>query len=284
MLAMKQKLVVTWADPSTDAEAKRSGADETVYALKGFSYSALSAHTVDELAGLSAWSVLVNRLFAQDEMEKLKALLLTLSKTDVAYVYFADAAVYRLAPNSLQTRLIYRPETLVTSLMEVQWWLQRGIAFAAVSPLVTLEELQTIVHSDKRVEISIHGRLLQSVSRRKLLSAYGAYAGVSYPFTKTEGLTIMETKRPYRFPIYEQEEGTLIYTDFVQESFADIRSLAAAGRFFVESVTLPKEEVKEALSIYRSLLQGKQPDYEAFRRRYAHTGYSRGYYGQKTIL
>ena len=263
MLAMKQKLVVTWADPSTDAEAKRSGADETVYALKGFSYSALSAHTVDELAGLSAWSVLVNRLFAQDEMEKLKALLLTLSKTDVAYVYFADAAVYRLAPNSLQTRLIYRPETLVTSLMEAQWWL---------------------VHGDKRVEISIHGRLLQSVSRRKLLSAYGAYVGVSYPFTKAEGLTIMETKRPYRFPIYEQEEGTLIYTDFVQESFADIRSLAAAGRFFVESVTLPKEEVKEALSIYRSLLQGKQPDYEAFRRRYAHTGYSRGYYGQKTIL
>lgn len=286
MLAMKPTIAVTWNDPSTDSQVRRYGGDETIYALQGFSYSALAAYPLEALTGLKTWSVLVNRLFAQSEMNHLEQLLQDLSATDVTHVYFADPAVYQLTPKALRSRLIYRSMTLVTSLADAQWWADQGIAFVSLSPIVTLEEIAKMIRGCPKAEVTVHGHLLQSVSKRKLLSAYGRYAGISHAFTTADDLAIMETNRHERFPIYEQEEGTLIYTDFVQESFADIASFAemGAGRFFVESAFVQPDEILEALSIYDSLLRGIAGDAEGFRKRHADTHYSRGYYGQKTIF
>lgn len=283
---MKQTLAVTWNDPSTAARAGCHGADETIYALAGFSYSPLPAYPLTALTRLSSWSVLVNRLFAQSEMRQLEQLLQELAATRVAHVYFADPAVYRLAPEALRSRLIYRPETLITNAADAQWWADLGIAFVSLSPIVTFDETAAMISDFAKAEVTIHGHLLQSVSKRKLLSAYKAYAGVLYPFTEDTQVTMMEAQRSVRFPIYEQAEGTLIYTDFVQESFADIVSFAKAGaaRFFIESAFVPEAEILEALSIYRALLHDEQTDIDAFYKRHADTHYSRGYYGQKTIF
>lgn len=264
------------------------GCDEVILVLKDGCFSALPGCNLKEIAAFAKenskrTAVLMNRLFDQEEIaEAQKTLAKLLPIIDA--VFFADPALlYQAKQIHMENKMIYRPETLLTSVKDGTWWMAQGLQSIQISPLLTKEEIFEIARSIPHTGLQIHGRLLMSVSKRKLLSAYASY----HPDTslhEKNGLYLREDSRQGKMPVYESAYGTMIYTDYVQESFAYVPSFLAAGmeRFEIDTYTLKDEEITDAITMYRALLDGKTIT-ASYAQKHADMPLSSGYFGQKTI-
>lgn len=266
------------------------GADEVVYALAGCAFSGLRSFQLEEIQQLPHTSVLCTRLFPQDQLPRLKTVLTQLAATDICHIYFSDPAVLELAEDSLKPRLVYRPETLATNALDAHWWMEQGIGGISISPVLTINEVEDILKQCPGCEVTIHGHQLLSASRRPLVSMYANEIGEGKQaeFIHRPDLSLKEEKRDYELGIYENECGTFIYSDFVQESFEDVQTLAGDGaaRFYFERLRLSQQETIAALDAYQAVLQGADADKaaQALKESFPSTTYTRGFYGQKTIL
>jgi Collagenase and related proteases len=264
------------------------GCDEVILVLKDGCFSALSGCTVEEITAIAKenskrTAVLMNRLFGQEEIEQAQKTLCELLP-QVDAVLFADPALLQQAKLiHMEHKMIYRPETLLTSAKDGAWWMAQGLQSVQISPLLTKEEILEIAANVPHAGLQIHGRLLMSVSKRKLLDAYASYhAGTS--LHEKDGLYLREDSREGRMPVYENAYGTMIYTDYVQESFAYVPEFLAAGleRFEIDTYTLKDEEIRDAITMYRALLDGRTIT-DIYAQAHADLPLSSGYYGQKTI-
>ncbi len=283
---MEKKLIVTVQKPEDMEKFRSLGCDETVIAVKGYSFTALPSFAIEEILQYKGVSLLLNRLFFEEETDDLKKLLALIETAEPASVYFADPAVVYYASDSLKSRLIYRPDTLMTSRNDAEWWLMCGIKGISVSPLLTKQEVIDITAAVPHTEITVHGRLLMSVSRRKLLDVYKSDFDKEFEADGNRDLLIRESKRQEMMPVYQNESGTMVYTDFVQESFEDMPDfMKHAERFYIDTVFMGEKEAEETVRAYRAVLDGE--DSMKIRSEYEKTfgtlHLSTGYYGQKTI-
>jgi len=188
---------------------------------------------------------------------------------------------------SLEDKLIYSPETLVTSAEDAKFWLSTGMYSVNISPLLTEEEILKIASSVRHCGIQVFGYLLMSISKRPLLTAYQEVANIEEPLHHNHHLYLREQKRDGMMPAYENEAGMMIYTDFVQESFAWLEPFSNAGiqRFEMYGNYIPQAALLDAVRMYRRVIDGE--DGESVRKefvsKYPELPVSDGYYGQKTI-
>ncbi|MBQ9328363.1 MAG: U32 family peptidase [Solobacterium sp.] len=255
-----------------------------VLALKEFSWSGLGELPIETyLETKEPYGLLMNRLFHEGELAEVKRVLDLLLTHLPERLYFSDFSVAELCEEPLRQRLCYKPETVMTNAADATVLYEAGIPSVSVSPLLSIHELEAFCAGFPHAELTIHGHLLMSVSDRHLLSAWAARYGIALP----EGeLSLKETTRDEFFPVRETSSGFLIFTDYVQESFRWLRRLETAGAesFYIDSSFLLKEEVLEALRIYRSLLEGTEEAEAIATYRAAYPKVQEGYYEQETIL
>ena len=280
------RICVTAGNADEIRKFREAGADEIVLAPEGCAMSALPEFSTEEIAGQGTVSLLMNRLFMPEMLVKAEAVLDTVRAEQIDSVYFSDPAMVPIAEKrGLKDRLIYKPEMLAVSTFDAQWWMAQGIASVSVSPLLTRDEIMSILNRIPGLQITVHGRLLMSVSARPLLSAYREDTGTVFDVNSRQ-LFLKEDKREELMPVYETASGTFIYSDFIQESFDDVKLFAeaGAGSFFIDSVGCDPELIADALVTLKTVMN--EPDAgEAvgeYRRKYAGV-LSEGYYGQKTI-
>ena len=270
---------------------KDTGADEiTIPAKDGCFYPGAvfsfdeTVKIIQEAHALSLrCSVLMNRLFHEDAIENAQKMMLAFIEAGADAVIYADPGLLYAAMHAgRQDMLIYQPETLVTSADEAAAWMSCGLQSVMLSQLMTEGEILQIARRTKGCGIGIHGHQLMSVSGRKLVSSYEDVTGIR---TVRNSLFLKEEKRSWKMPVYEDETGTMVFTDYVQESFALIPAFRDAGivRFAADPYRLDDKAVYEALAIYRKLIDGKdaQEDIKNYLNRY--DSLSTGYYEQKTV-
>lgn len=261
-----------------------SGVDEVVFSVEGLSFNALQKVTLEELKEIPSFSIFVNRFFFPDDSELGKKQFEEAVLLQPKAIYFQDPIVLTWAKEfNCLAKCIYRPETLVTNANDALWWKERGLKAVSLSPLVTLEETETMLNTVPDSECTIHGHLVMSFSKRLLLSAYANTNGLASLQNK-QTLTIQELQREGHMPIYEDEAGTLVYTDYIFESFEEIKDLEAAGasRFFINGEFLPWQHLADSISLYKKILEGETVEVEPFHQRYEEVFHS-GYYREKTI-
>ena len=278
------KLVVSVNHPEEIRPCLEHGADEVVLAVRGHSFTALKKTDLCDLPDDEHVGLLVNKLYFPAEMDSMHKLLDEIENRAFSSVYFADPAVAAYARNkAVVKKLIYRPDTLVTSSSDAGWWMNRGILSVTVSPLLTLEEIRKITGHQKHLELIIHGYTLVSASRRRLVQAY-----LERDADETDGLSIREESRDSHMPVYETGEGTLIYSDQVQQSFAYAREFAESGvdRLYIEGIFMGTEELLDTVRLYRAILENEHPEteLEEYKSKYKHRNLGEGYYGEKTVL
>lgn len=283
-----KKLIAIARNQEEGERLLKAGADEIAYSLKGHSFTGLCSITIDELHACRSYSVFLNRFYFEEDLDSLKTVLNELDSMNLEHIYFSDPAVFQISSDHLRKKLIYRPMTLAVSKGDVSFWNDTGIAGVSISPLLTRKEVLEIVSSCPHTELTIHGNLLMSVSRRLLLTQWQKFSGYQNRLQNAEGLSIQESKRNEKMPIIETEAGTLIYSDFVQESFLHLNDFADAGaeRFFLNPVFPEPEALIDAVSAYRKILNGEDAAAiaETYRKNHPELSLSEGYYEQPTIL
>ncbi len=281
---MMKRLIVSANDKKDAEKLLQSGADEVILAVGGMSFTALRKTAAEEIPAGIPVSLLVNKLFFPEEMGTAEGFFASLSAQRAEALYFADPAMLVYARRAgIADKMIFHPGTLITSAEEAKWWLGQGIRSVVISPLLTMDELLHIARQVPQAEVIIHGRNILSVSRRRLLSAY-----MDRDMEQKEGLYLVEEKRDGKMPVWEDEEGTQIFSDQIQQSFTYLQRMQEAGfsRFQIDGTMTDTEELCTAVSLYRKILDGADGEAcaEAFYAQYGKERYGVGYYEEKTIL
>ena len=276
-------------------ELKACGADAVLIAAEGMSFSLTDPCSFGKIrdlipvcheAGLDL-HINLNALFAQGEVEAVRQYLKNAIEAGADGFWFSDPMLMRAAKEcGCVNRMVYHPMTLVTNTFDADWWMKKGLLSAVISPLLTAKEILRMISNVSGLTVQIHGRSLMSVSARSLLGAYEE-AVHSAALRGKRDLFLVEEKRDDRMPVFENGRGTMVFTDFIQESFHEIREFAAAGdcRFLLEGSGMTEEEILDALQGYTNILNGADPEQTAaqYREKYPDLPLSKGYYEQETI-
>lgn len=289
------KMIVTVNGTEDLPGLKEAGADAVVMAVKGMSYSAMCPYSAEdtgellsacEAQGLQLY-LNMNALFRQGEVPQAARYLHMAAEAGVHGILFSDPMLLRAARQiGAEGRMIYHPMTLLTNSFDAAWWMEQGLLSAVVSPVLTASEITGIVRNVSGLTVQIHGRSLMSVSARSLLGAFREQTGCG-PLAGRRDLYLTEEQRTALMPVFENERGTMIFTDFIHESFREILSFRDAGDcgFLIEGTGIPAGELADAVRSYRMILAGADPDdtAETYRKKYPGGSLSSGYYEQETI-
>lgn len=276
---------------------KTAGAQSVLIAVPFFSARGPACFPIEELPDIKAecvrcqisMYVLVNRIFVEEELERLRDFLKLLKELDVEGIYYGDEGVlYEAARLDMKDRLIYNPDTLITNAMDMQYYLDEGIRMATISKEITLQEMCTVARDVQgECEVVLHGRLNMMHSKRKLLSAYMEFLGKEEAVTDNHQLYLMEETRDDHMPIVEDALGTHVFTGFTLVSFEEIRELYEAGvrHFRIDGIFHDIEYVCEALRLYQDVLKGVRDGrqtYQEYEKKYKEDHVGHGFYYTKT--
>lgn len=287
------KTAVTCEDSRLIGALRKAGADEVILALENGCFSALKPFAADEIIALSTrvhaegmtLSVLMNRLFPQDEAASFQNQMIWLLNEGIDHIIAADPGLlYHALTKGVADRLIFDPETLMTNSRDALFYRQLGLSSVMISQLLCEEEILSIAQNVPGCSLCVFGHQLMSVSGRPLLDAYALRKGTDSLRGKKD-LLLKEEKREEKMPAYENDYAAMIYSDYIQDSFDQLVSFAANGisRMVYQGVFLPDEMLLDAIRTGKKVLAGDQTGKEAFRKKYSGLPLSDGYYGIKTI-
>lgn len=291
---MKDILMTVLQDVRDLPALINAGADTFLAAPEGYSFTAQRKMQEEELMHAARMaegfgkriSVLANRLFHEGDVVGMDAFCRFLSGLPLDYVVFQDPGFCRTAMKyGLQDRLIYMPDTLVTSRMDVHFWKDLHV-IPAVSPLLTLTETAALA-AEGGVMLTVHGHTLLSRSGRPLLSAWKEVFGTDAEVRERNGIFLQEEKRDGRMPVWEDACGTCIYHDEILTSFHEMPEIGIGNGniWFADGVFLERMALMDAVNGYRRILDGGSGD-EAerrYREKYGSLPLGKGYYYEKTV-
>lgn len=275
-----------------------AGADGLIFGTAFFSLRSAGIFSEAELSKIAVlchtyhveMRVLVNRLFIDQELDRLREHLAYLKEIGADKIYYSDEAVLSIAMELNMTQiLIYQSDTLLTNHMDANYYLDEGIYGTVLAKEITLEEIKAIANASdaSRLELIGHGYLVMMHSRRKLLSNYMEHLKRNQQLSNNFHLTIEEATRHEAMPIYEDEHGTHVFSAFVQQSFAEMEQFMqmGIGALRIDGIFHSGDDIAKIVSIYDQMRKGTLDDKaakEAFRASFPQIVSTSGFYYQVT--
>ena len=237
--------------------------------------------------GLKSY-VKMNRMYIDTELEKENEYLIFLKKLNVDHIFYNDPSVYVLSKQlEMENILVYNPDTIVTNSFDANYHLSKGIYGIILSKEITKEEMISIALKCKgNVGVIVSGYLNMSYSKRKLIDSYFDFIDKQENILNAKDLYLIEQTRQGKMPVLEEEQGTMVFTDYVQESFDEVVELYTnnINMFIVDGIFLNVEMVIDTLKGYKALLDNKEFNKEDYYLKYSELELSTGYMEKKTNL
>lgn len=194
------------------------------------------------------------RMCSESEIQHAKEWMQIFKNIDIDGIYYADEGILYIAQQmNMQNKLIYQPETLVTSSMDVHFYLDQGIQGVSLAHEMSLDEITMIAKASDHLEVLINGYFSIMYSRRLLISNY-LDAIHSNAIKENKYYNLIEKTRDERMPIYEDQAGTHIFSANPISSLKQINSLKEAGikRFRIDSIFFDDDYTIEVLNAYKT--------------------------------
>lgn len=217
----------------------------------------------------------IDRIMHESDLLELEQFILKFK--DVLGFYYSDQAVYSICmKHGLVDKLIYNPGTLVTSVLDAEFYLGLGIKRVCLSREITLEEILEFSHLKEKVEVIIHGKLNMFYSKRKLLTNYFDY--IKQDVIK-EGV-LEEEIRDEHYPVVEDDHGTNIFHEKSLNSFVELEQIISMTHR-IDGYLL--DEFDYVVSLYERIIKGESG--KAVKDEYLskYDDISSGYYYKETL-
>lgn len=208
--------------------------------------------------------VAVNALFHNDRVNALEAYMRHLEVLQVDGIYFGDPAVLMTHREISSTiPLFWNSEQTATNYFTANYWGERGASRAYLARELSMDEIIEIKeNADVEVEIQVHGMSCMFQSKRPLLGHYFLYQGKAMEIenrTQQKNMLLFDKERGNRYPIYEDFNGTHIFSpndmciiDELEELLeADIDAFRIEGLLQTEDYTVAVTKLyRQALDAY----------------------------------
>lgn len=163
-------------------------------------------------------SVVLNNLYAEEEISMLEELLISLSKIGIDELCFHDYAVLQICyEKNINFIFHYNPETLNTNYGQLDFFRKNKIQKISLAREMTKLEIKKVLEEKDNIEIEIqaHGFTFFMHSKWPMVSNFKKYLELKkQKLDKLNYLVIQEEKRKMPNLIHEDKTGTHMFSGF----------------------------------------------------------------------
>ena len=116
------------------------------------------------------------------------------------------------------------------------------------------------------VGITAFGHIEMFNSKRKLLETYSDEHNLSKDYVKSYNVKVKEMTRDNLYPLFQDDNGTNIFTSFVYSTLKDFKELLSLNieYFIIDSIFLDKEYTLEVLDLFNKMRNNIEVDLDKF--------------------
>ncbi|TQR14778.1 peptidase U32 family protein [Psychrobacillus soli] len=161
--------------------------------------------------------VAMNGIFHNDKVDALVPYMQKLQEIGVDGITFGDPAVIiarREAAVSIP--LHWNTEQTATNYFTANYWGKRGATRAVLARELSLDEIVEVKeNANVQIEVQVHGMTCMFQSKRSLLGNYFLFQDKTMEVenrSKNKNMFLHDKERANKYPIYEDENGTHIFS------------------------------------------------------------------------
>ena len=241
--------------------------DAYLLANRQFSYRFVESFCINKINKVRKYAhennkkvyVLINKIFKDDELEKLEVFLTKLKKANVDGIFFTDFAVFMLAEKlEMADKCIFYHETFLRNTYDILTYQESGIKKIICSKDMHLKDIKLLPKENKdSYGIICFGYIPLYESQRKILTHYISMNKLPKSLLYSNTLSLKEHTRDDRYKVIEQEGVSSIFDSKVYSYLPYIKELSEnINMFIVDSLFFETSYIKEVVELIKKAHQG----------------------------
>ena len=202
--------------------------DGIILALDNYSVESIVSFSVDEIKNIKNNTskeifVKINKNLMNEDIEKVKDILIELDKIGINGVFFYDLAILELKKElNLNIDLVWNQTHMVNNYKTCDYYYSKGCKYALLGKEITLDEIIEIINKSKITSmVEVVSKPSVAFSKRKLITNYYKDLGKE----KSDELIIREKLTDSNYHLIEDSNGTSFYLDIITNGTGVIKSL-----------------------------------------------------------
>lgn len=241
--------------------------DAYLLANRQFSYRFVESFCINKINKVRKYAhdnnkkvyILVNKIFKDDDLEKLEVFLTKLKKANVDGIFFTDFAVFMLAEKlEMADKCIFYHETFLRNTYDILTYQESGIKKIICSKDMHLKDIKLLPKEKKDTYgIICFGYIPLYESQRKILTHYISMNKLPKSLIHSTTLSLKEHTRDDRYKVIEQEGVSSIFDGKVYSYLPYIKELSEnINMFIVDSLFFETSYIKEVVELIKKAQQG----------------------------
>ena len=241
--------------------------DAYLLANRQFSYRFVESFCINKINKVRKYAhdnnkkvyILVNKIFKDDDLEKLEVFLTKLKKANVDGIFFTDFAVFVLAEKlEMANKCIFYHETFLRNTYDILTYQESGIKKIICSKDMHLKDIKLLPKENKdSYGIICFGYIPLYESQRKILTHYISMNKLPKSLLYSNTLSLKEHTRDDRYKVIEQEGVSSIFDSKVYSYLPYIKELSEnINMFIVDSLFFETSYIKEVVELIKKAQQG----------------------------
>lgn len=211
--------------------------DGIILSLKDYSVQSTIYYDLDEIKEIInkypklEVFIKMNKNIFNDEIDRLKEMLIELNKLNIKGIFFYDLAILNIKQElNLDVDLVWDQSHMVNNYRTCDYYYNEGVKYALLGKEITLEEIKEIVEKTKITSIvEVVSTPAIAYSKRKLLTNY--YKSINK--TKKDTLEILEKVTNKYYIVKESNNGTSFYTKDIMNGTSIIKDLYSVNTPYI---------------------------------------------------
>ena len=211
--------------------------DGIILSLKDYSVQSTIYYDLDEIKDIIKKYpklevfIKMNKNIFNDEIDKLKEMLIELNKINIKGIFFYDLAILNIKQElNLDVDLVWDQSHMVNNYHTCDYYYNEGVKYALLGKEITLEEIKEIVEKSKITSIvEVVSTPAIAYSKRKLLTNYFK----SINKDKKDTLEILEKVSNKYYIVKESNNGTSFYTKDIMNGTSIIKDLYSVNTPYI---------------------------------------------------
>ena len=262
-----------------------SDVDGLILALDNYSVESIVSFSIDEIKDIKnkfnkEIFVKINKNLMNEDIEKVKSILIELDKIGINGVFFYDLAVLELKRElNLSLELVWNQTHMVNNYKTCNYYNSRGVKYALLGKEITLDEIIEIINKSKITSmVEVVSKPSVAFSKRKLITNYYKDLGKS----SNNELIVTEKVTDSNYHLVEDNNGTSFYLDIITNGTSVIKSLFENNCEYIIMREFGVDSFEELIADTKNYINGKCLD-SNYIDKYKKLGDSTNFFFKKTI-
>ena len=260
--------------------------DGIILSLKDYSVQSTIYYDLDEIKKIInkypklEVFIKMNKNIFNDEIDKLKEVLIELKKLNIKGIFFYDLAILNIKQElNLDVDLVWDQSHMVNNYRTCDYYYNEGVKYALLGKEITLEEIKEIVEKSKITSmVEVVSTPAIAYSKRKLLTNY--YKSINK--AKKDTLEILEKVTNKYYIVKESNNGTSFYTKDIMNGTSIIKDLYSVNTPYIIMREEGVPDFDELLNDTYTYIENKCKD-EQYIEKYKKSGDNTNFFFKETM-